>query len=150
MKLTHDKRGFTLIELLVVIAIISVLSATIIASLNGARSKARDAKRLSEIRQIRTALELYSSSNGFKYPQGNGCTDGNVCNLSNLQTVLAPYLKSIPVDPLGGGFVQYQYVRGSDSSYGLYVRFEKDGLYCKTGQNVDLSWWSNSTPLCRF
>jgi len=51
--------GFTLVELLVVIAIIGVLSTLAVVSLNNARAKSRDAKRVSDIKQIQTALELY-------------------------------------------------------------------------------------------
>ena len=53
------KKGFTLIELLVVIAIIGMLSSVVLASLNSARAKGRDAKRLADLRAIATALELY-------------------------------------------------------------------------------------------
>ena len=52
-------RGFTLIELLVVIAIIGILSSVVLASLNSARTKARDTRRVSDMKQIQIALELY-------------------------------------------------------------------------------------------
>ena len=54
-----NKKGFTLIELLVVIAIIGLLSTLAVIALGSARTKARDAKRLSDLKQVQTALELY-------------------------------------------------------------------------------------------
>ncbi|PIS13297.1 MAG: prepilin-type cleavage/methylation domain-containing protein, partial [Candidatus Tagabacteria bacterium CG09_land_8_20_14_0_10_41_14] len=56
---TKNKKGFTLIELLVVIAIIGILSSVVLASLNSARKKARDARRVADIKQIQLALEMY-------------------------------------------------------------------------------------------
>ncbi len=64
----QHKKGFTLIELLVVIAIIGILSAIGLVSLNGAREKARDAQRKSDVSQIRTALILYFDDNSSQYP----------------------------------------------------------------------------------
>ena len=51
--------GFTLIELLVVISIIGLLSSVVLASLNAARVKARDAQRAQNMHSIVTALQLY-------------------------------------------------------------------------------------------
>lgn len=70
------KQGFTLIELLVVIAVIGILSSVIMASLNSARVKARDVKRLADVRQIQTAVQLYYDDYGT-FPTDNGsCNTG--------------------------------------------------------------------------
>jgi len=66
MALRRDREGFTLIELLVVIAIIGILSTLAVVALNSARQRSRDAKRVSDVRQIQTALELgYSENNVY-------------------------------------------------------------------------------------
>lgn len=59
VKQIHYSRGFTLIELLVVIAIIGLLSSVVLASLNSARTKSRDSNRISDLRNIQLALEMY-------------------------------------------------------------------------------------------
>jgi prepilin-type N-terminal cleavage/methylation domain-containing protein len=62
-----NRKGFTLIELLVVIAIIGILTAIISANFGTAKSKARDAKRISDIAQIQLTLEqVFDRCN--KYP----------------------------------------------------------------------------------
>lgn len=61
------KKGFTLIELLVVIAVIGILASVILVGVASFRGKGRDARRISDIRQLQNALELYSNANNA-YP----------------------------------------------------------------------------------
>ena len=70
---TPRNKGFTLIELLVVISIIGLLSSVVLASVNEARARARDARRISDLNQIRNALALYYSQNGNYVGTGSGC-----------------------------------------------------------------------------
>jgi len=61
-----NEKGFTLIELLVVIAIIGLLASVVLLALNSARAKSRDAKRLADVRQLASAMELYFNDvNGY-------------------------------------------------------------------------------------
>ena len=68
-----NQRGFTLIELLVVVLVISALSGIVISLINsgGFRQKAEDTQRVSDLKQIQTALELYFSDNRL-YPITSG------------------------------------------------------------------------------
>jgi prepilin-type N-terminal cleavage/methylation domain-containing protein len=59
--LAHLKKGFTLMELMIVIAIIGVLAAALFPALTGYLSRARDTKKISEMRQLHTALLAYKT-----------------------------------------------------------------------------------------
>jgi len=72
----NGKKGFTLIELLVVIAIIGLLSTLAVVALNSARQKSRDSKRVADIKQIQTALELYFADSVNGYPGATNLTLG--------------------------------------------------------------------------
>ncbi len=87
--LRNKRGGFTLIELLVVIAIIGILSSIVLASLNSARTKSRDTRRVSDIRQLQLALELYYDANTNKYP-------------TSLSPLAPTYIAKVPVDPSSG------------------------------------------------
>ncbi len=105
---TKKSGGFTLIELLVVISIIGLLSSVVLASLNSARQKARNAKRLSDIHQIATALELVYNETGH-YPAHTGIPSNGGWTISNQTYSFAPAgllgtsMPNPPKDPTGTG-----------------------------------------------
>ncbi len=61
----RKEKGFTLIELLVVIAIIGILSSVVLANLNTARTKGKDASIKSEMSSMRAQAELFNDTNGY-------------------------------------------------------------------------------------
>jgi prepilin-type N-terminal cleavage/methylation domain-containing protein len=115
-------RGFTLIELLVVIAIIGILSSIVIASLDSSRKKGRDAKRLSDIKQIQLALALYYDQN-TSYPGSisslaDSCGLGVTC--SSLYLTGPGYIAAMPKDPnsTASNIIDYVYYPYSASGAG--------------------------------
>src|SRR3989344_213082 len=93
--------GFTLIELLVVVAIISLLSSVVMASLNSARAKARDAKVIQEFKEIQKALALYFDKNGNYPNETNVGSSPHTENFNSMadQLVTAGFLGARPVAP---------------------------------------------------
>jgi len=80
------RKAFTLIELLIVIAIIAILAGIIITATTGATKKARDSKRVADMKMLYNAIVQYEADHGH-YP-------------SSLQALVNEgYISSIPVDP---------------------------------------------------
>ena len=109
-----NKKAFTLIELLVTIAIISTLSSIAIVSFSGQTAKARDARRKSDLENLRQAIEMYYEDNG-KYPTTDrwieNTGDGILANeTGGLFDQLVPkYISKIPLDPKGSNDSIYMY-----------------------------------------
>lgn len=150
------KKGFTLIELLVVVAIIGLLSSVVLASLNSARVKARDARRMSDLRQINLAIQMYYDKKGV-FPVcipevyvDNGSTD---CLSSAIIT--EGFMSRLPYDPTYGNDGTagwgYDYGYNSDGThYALRGGFEAtplkqnsdypNGTLCDSGIYPTCGW----------
>lgn len=146
-------RGFTLIELLVVMAIIALLSSVVFASLANARAKARDTRRIADVRSVVTALELYKDAHGTypsntaygEYEAGalppNGCRGWDTSTVQKLATAssswLGPlvsegYMPRMPLDPLQGmpvaaGIGAWQVCVGPPYGYGYVYNYYTAG-----------------------
>lgn len=115
-------KGFTLIELLVVIAIIGILSSVVLASLNTARQKARDARRISDIKNVQLALELYGNDHSGNYPLATTTCDPVNTKFYGLEALVnGNYMSKIPTDPTAAvGSNCYKYASGSGSTADTY------------------------------
>jgi len=122
-----NKKGFTLIELLVVIAIIGLLSTLAVVALGQARVKARDSKRLSDMKQMQTALELYYTDQGA-YPTATAASLGDATHAclhaaGFVATGCAnPYMGMVPTDPTSA--TTYYSYTGATSTYTITTALE--------------------------
>ncbi len=118
------ERAFTLIELLVVISIIGVLVALSVFGLQGARQASRDAKRKSDLEQIRSGIEIYKSDCD-KYPDLIGSSlvgDGSTTSCSTTNT----YISTTPVDPTSPNS-SYRYANLTTTTYEICAALEQGG-----------------------
>lgn len=111
------RKGFTLIELLVVIAIIGILAAMILVAVSGARAKARDSRRKSDLRSIKSALAQYFTDNdAYPAAAANHTWEATTGLDADLQPT---YIKTVPIDPTDGTTTPYMYATHNDN----YVEF---------------------------
>jgi prepilin-type N-terminal cleavage/methylation domain-containing protein len=114
MKYNHKKtkqKGFTLIEVLLVVSIITFIGSILVVQLHRAQQRGRDAKRVLDIKQIDSAIQLYVQDKGHapylgvwncsaSNPSSCGAYDSDG-SWQILQTELSPYITSLPKDPCG-------------------------------------------------
>jgi prepilin-type N-terminal cleavage/methylation domain-containing protein len=137
-----SQRGFTLVELLVVIAIIGILATLLLLQLGVARQRARDAKRIADINQVRTAIELYYDDNG-SYPVRS--------TFATLASDLAPkYLTLLPVDPLNTALYRYGYAFNPATTpirYHLHAELEQWAQALNSDSDINSTGWTGETMI---
>lgn len=124
-----SREGFTLIELLVVIGIIGLLASVVLVGLSGARRSGRDARRISDLKSIQTALELYYNRCNYypgplllgACPSYSGTPDFNTMKAALLGSNLG--INSVPNNPSGQSY-KYVVVGGAGQEYVLQAVLE--------------------------
>lgn len=130
------QKAFTLIELLVVVAIIGLLATLVVANFNAARSRGRDARRKSDVRNIQTALRLYYNDFGI-YPTSSGALEIEGCGATGVSacawasspatewsTSNDVYMSILPNDPLPG--LDYRYTQIDADTYTFEACLENE------------------------
>ncbi|HEY9480769.1 MAG TPA: type II secretion system protein [Candidatus Paceibacterota bacterium] len=167
------RRGFTLIELLVVISIIALLSSIVMATINTARVRARDAKRQRDMHEIFTALQFYYDRYGCLPTPGSSACNGTTAaseaggwDYSSQGGGFLPWLETaglmskVSVDPTNnmtgdatpsGTFAYRYYCYPSGGSYsGLHLGYwsERTGSYVM--KSIPNSGnWADSSFTCK-
>ncbi len=130
------ENGFTLIELLVVIAIIGILASIVFTATKTVRVKARDARRIADLRQMANALELYSFAHDNYPPDAPAACDtskgtsnwvigvwdcaqptGNYWDAAWLAQLDSDLIARLAVDPLNKDEYYYMYEPVSVGQY---------------------------------
>ncbi|MEQ1891220.1 MAG: type II secretion system protein [Planctomycetota bacterium] len=118
----QKSRGFTLVELVVVISILAILSGVLVPRVSSHLKAARDARRLTDIKAVREAIEQYYVDKGsYPAPNANSSYGGwDVSNDGDFIRVLRDqgYLDADAVDPINDATFQYRYYVYARASYG--------------------------------
>ena len=147
IKLKNLRRanGFTLIELLVVVSLIGVLATLVLANLNAARQRGRDAERKADMRNIQTALRLYYNDEGG-FPENNTshqmiACDDTACSWNSVWSSDGIiYMPILPGDRVSTQTYRYTQIDADSYTIDACLENKSDG----SGQTTtDTSWCSS-------
>ena len=121
----RSPRGFTLIEITIVIVILAVLAMILLPNYVRARSRGRLSACETNLRNMASALEVYSTDNARQFP-------------SRLEELSPTFVQSIPTCPSAGSSAAYLDGFTSARNPAAYT------LSCTGGWHVDLGLGENS------
>lgn len=131
----HKKQAFTLVELIVVIIIIGILWTIAFIYLKWYSASARDTKRISDISNIKSSLELFSI-NTWKYPNPDNSYEATFSWTiiwsqwtiwDNVSKNLSRNLQKKPLDPLTEQEYTYS-TTINQNEYELFTLLESENI----------------------
>lgn len=129
--------GFTLIEMFIVIAIIGILAGIVLRGTAGFQQSARDTRRIGDLKNVQTYLELYFNRCGH-YPGDASCGNTPPTNWSGIVNALASVTSSpgnIPKDPVSSRSYFYGVESVDLLQYFLGAKLEKDNKVLRDSIN---------------
>jgi prepilin-type N-terminal cleavage/methylation domain-containing protein len=149
------KSGFTIVELLIVIVVIAILAAITVVTYSGIRSRANDARRISDANAIVKAIHAYLAENGTLPPftsVGGSWEQSYTEPAGQFMEYLDGYgiSGSAPVDPVNNSTYHYRYYRysagtnGCDTTRGRYFVFGIYNIESSSGPHPDSPGFSCS------
>lgn len=117
MRANQSRPGFTLVELIVVVAIIGFIASAILVGLTATQLDARDKRRISDLRQIEAALNLYYSRYN-SFPSEASGANGNMSTNAIFLNAVGPFLQGAPIDPVKYSGTYFYYYDGKHNCGG--------------------------------
>ena len=155
--MNKGRQGFTLIEILIVVAIIAILASVVLVGLGPTQRAGRDARRLSDIRQVQNGLELFYNKCGY-YP---GAVSAGACSagappatwstMGAMLTNAGLGVSSVPGDPSANRSYGYAWGTGN-TAYVLGVALEDPNNsvfngYTAPTMPVGAAWVTDATSI---
>lgn len=123
----HRTRGFSLIELVIVVVIMAILGAIAIPRMSRGAAGAADSSLVANLAVLRNAIDLYATEHGGTFPtvakfteQLTTYTDSSGGDSASKDSthIFGPYLRNIPVLPIGANKGSSTVLDGSSGSPG--------------------------------
>jgi len=131
--LNKKNQGFTLIEVLVVIAIIGILAGIIIFSLKETKDKAKDARIIDEMSQIRSVANMHYNDNSYSF-------NGFSCGVVNMSVVCND------ITAQGGDLIDPIPVSLDGQDYCVEAKLNSGAWWCVDAQGRSAKYDTSTMP----